>query len=92
MITQERRLYAKCVKLMVRDVEDLLDHKPGTLIRNGLEVPLPAPYFYHYHQSDLEEYAGLLESLGFLIPLVDPPGRACNFKLTCTSTKAGEIA
>jgi hypothetical protein len=89
---RERKLYGRCVRLMVEGVEAWLDYRPGKLGRNGTEYPLPVPYFSHYFQSDLERYAEQLEKLGILIPLVDPPGQACCFELACSSAEAEAIA
>ncbi len=67
---RERKLYGRCVRLMVEGVEASLEHKPGTLIRDGKKHPLPTPYFDHVHQSDLKDYAEQLEKLGILLPLI----------------------
>jgi hypothetical protein len=74
---------------MVTFVEACLDYAPGSFLHNGQEFPLPLPYFYHYHRSDLEDYAYILERLGLLASLVDPPGsESCCFKLVHNAAEA----
>jgi hypothetical protein len=67
--------------LMVGGAEAFLVFKPASLLRNGIDIPLEVPYFYHMFRSDLEDYAALLLKLGILDPLVDPPESACCFRL-----------
>lgn len=88
----DQKLYRTCVRLMVEGVEALLEFKPASLLRNGIDIPLEVPYFNHMFTSDLEDYAELLLRLGILDPLVDPPGRACCFKLLYTPDEAENIA
>jgi CrcB protein len=77
---------------MVQSVEALLVYEPETLLRGGQEVSLPSPFFCHDFRSDLEDYAEVLEKLGLLEALVDPPGSACCFRLICSSDEAALIA
>jgi hypothetical protein len=92
MLERERRIYARCVRMMVEGVEGLLDYKPGKLFRNGQDIPLPSPFFCHDFRSDLEDYAEVLEKVGILLPLVDPPGLACCFRLICGPEEAELLA
>lgn len=92
MLERDRRIYGRCVRLMIDGVESLLCHEPGELFRDGREIPLATPYFFHAFQSDLEDYAEQLEKLGLLRPLIDPPGHACCFELVCGSEEAERIA
>lgn len=69
----ESELYGRTVEALDSLMRSWLSYEPSSVVRDGAEVQLPLPYFYHNHMGVGEDSASIFSALGILSPLTTYP-------------------